>query len=47
MLKDKIYEAIRQKILAGQYKPGEPLNERALMDEYKIGKTPLREIFFR
>ena len=47
MLKDAVYEAIRQQILVGYYKPGDLLNERALMEEHKIGKTPLREIFFR
>ena len=47
MLKDAVYEAIKQQILIGHYGPGDLLNERALMDEYKIGKTPLREIFIR
>jgi len=47
MLKDEVYEAIRQQIIVGHYKPGDLLNERAIMEEYKIGKTPLREIFFR
>ena len=47
MLKNEVYEAIKQQILIGHHKPGDLLNERALMEEYKIGKTPLREIFFR
>ena len=47
MSKDEIYAAIKQRILVGYYSPGDLLNERALMDEYNIGKTPLREIFFR
>ena len=47
MTKDRVYEAIKQQILTGYYKPGDLLNERTLLDEYKIGKTPLREIFFR
>ena len=47
MTKHEIYDAIKHQILVGYYKPGDPLNERELMDEYKIGKTPLREIFFR
>ena len=47
MLKDEVYKAIKQQILVGRYMPGDLLNERALMEEYKIGKSPLREIFFR
>jgi len=47
MTKDTVYEAIKQQIIVGHYKSGDLLNERALMDEYDIGKTPLREIFFR
>ena len=45
MSKDSIYAAIKQKILIGHYRPGDLLNERALMNEYAIGKTPLREVF--
>jgi len=47
MLKDEMYAVIKQQILIGFYSPGDLLNERELMDEYKIGKTPLREVFFR
>ena len=47
MLKDEVYEAIKQQILVGHYKPGDLLVELVLMEEYKIGKSPLREIFFR
>ena len=47
MTKDGVYEAIKQRILIGDYKPGDLLNERTLLDEYQIGKTPLREVFFR
>ena len=47
MLKEKVYQAIKHKIILQELKPGERLNERELMEEYDIGKTPLREIFFR
>jgi len=47
MPKDEVYNAIKQQILLGHYKPGDLLIERVLMEEYKIGKTPLREVFFR
>jgi len=46
MLKNTVYEAIKQRILVGHYKAGDLLNERALMEEYGIGKSPLREVFF-
>ena len=47
MLKENVYDAIKQQIIVGRYQPGDPLNDRTLMEEFKIGKTPLREIFFR
>ena len=47
MLKDEAYAALKRQILIGYYGPGDLLNERDLMNEYKIGKTPLREVFFR
>ena len=47
MLKENVYDAIKQRIIVGRYKPGDLLVERELMQEYKIGKSPLREIFFR
>lgn len=46
-MKDEIYEDIKQKIIVGHYRPGDLLNEQKLMSEYKIGQTPLREVFFR
>ena len=47
MLKEEVYEAVKRQILVGHYKPGDLLIERQLMAEYNIGKSPLREIFFR
>ena len=47
MSNNKAYENIKRQIIRGRYAPGDPLNERTLMDEYKIGKTPLREILLR
>ena len=44
MLKENVYEAIKQRIIICHYGPGVVLNERALLDEYNIGKMPLREI---
>jgi DNA-binding GntR family transcriptional regulator len=46
MTKTNVYEDLKQKILLGHYKPGDLLSDPALMKEYNIGKTPLREVFF-
>lgn len=43
--KQKIYETIRFQIIKNDLKPGEFLNEKKLMTQFKIGRTPLREIF--
>jgi DNA-binding GntR family transcriptional regulator len=37
---------LREAILAGQLKPGEPLRERSLAEELKISRTPIREALF-
>lgn len=47
MLKERVYQAIKHRIILQDLKPGDRLNERELMEEYTIGKTPLREIFLR
>ena len=47
MLKDNVYNALRTRIITQELPPGARINEKKLMEEYKIGKTPLREVFFR
>lgn len=47
MFKDNVYNSIRTKIITQEFPPGARINEKQLMEEYGIGKTPLREIFFR
>lgn len=47
MLKDSVYNAIKSKIIVQEMKPSSRINEKELMEEYNIGKTPLREVFFR
>ena len=37
------YELLKKKIITLQIKPGEYLDEKGLMKELKIGRTPLRE----
>ena len=43
--KSETYEDLRLRIITNELRPGEPLNEKELMSQYKIGRTPLREIF--
>lgn len=43
--KQAVYEALRFKIIHNDLRPGDVLNEKKLMAQYKIGRTPLREIF--
>ena len=45
--KDAVYQALRHRLVIQDLKPGARLSEKALMQEYGIGKTPLREVFFR
>jgi len=47
MLKERVYQSIKNRIIVQALRPGDRLNEKELMEEYDIGKTPLREIFFR
>ena len=47
MNKSDVYSILREKIVLGDYKPGQVLKEKELMEEYKIGRTPLRELLVR
>tara|TARA_B100002003_G_scaffold241861_1_gene264075 strand:- start:1291 stop:1923 length:633 start_codon:yes stop_codon:yes gene_type:complete len=47
MKKDEVYEKLRVKIVTNGIEPGEILNEKELMAEYSIGRSPLRETLFR
>jgi DNA-binding GntR family transcriptional regulator len=43
--KSEVYNQLKSKIIMQQLKAGEVLNEKQLMAQYNIGRTPLREIF--
>lgn len=43
-MKKKIYENLRYRIITNELSPGQQLFEKELMEEYRIGRTPLREI---
>ncbi len=47
MKKEEAYEKLRVKIVTNRITPGEILNEKELMAEYTIGRSPLREVLFR
>lgn len=47
MLKEHVYQSVKNRIISQELKPGDCLSEKELMEQYDIGKTPLREIFFR
>lgn len=42
-LKDKIYTAVFKGIIKGEYKPGEVLVEKNLVEKYMVSKSPVRE----
>lgn len=41
-LKEKAYIILKKQILDGTYRPGEFLTERALVDDLKMSRTPIR-----
>lgn len=41
--KDEAYRTIMNGIISNEFKPGEPLNERALMEKYGYSKSTVRE----
>lgn len=43
--KQEIYEELRYRIITNELPAGRQLYEKDLMQEYQIGRTPLREIF--
>lgn len=43
VLREKAYQIIKERIVKGQYKPGQLLNEKAIIEELKISRTPFRE----
>jgi DNA-binding GntR family transcriptional regulator len=47
MTKEEVYEALRVRIVFNRARPGDILNEKDLMAEYEIGRSPLREALFR
>jgi DNA-binding GntR family transcriptional regulator len=42
--KEAAYKSLRYRIITQELGPGQKLNEKELMDDYEIGRTPIREI---
>jgi DNA-binding GntR family transcriptional regulator len=47
MTKQLIYEKLKQKILTNELHPGQVIQDKEIMAEFNIGRTPLREIFMQ
>ena len=47
MEKGEVYEQLRSKIITNRIRPGEILNEKDLIAEYGIGRTPLRDVLLK
>lgn len=41
------YEAIRERILSGEFRPGQALSELALAESFRASRTPVREALMR
>ena len=44
---DLTYEAIKERIISGEYPPMSELTEDALQQEFKCSRTPVREAFIK
>ena len=45
--KDETYQDLRYRIITHDLKPMESLNEKMLMDQYGLGRTPMREVLLQ
>ncbi len=47
MNKNEVYEAMRFQIISNVIQPGKILNEKGLMKQFGIGRTPLRDVLLK
>jgi len=47
MSKNEVYEAIRFQIISNIIQPGKIINEKDLMEQFDIGRTPLRDVLLK
>jgi len=46
-MRQNIYALIRDRIIHQDFKPGDPLNENKLAEEFQVSRTPVRETLHR
>jgi DNA-binding GntR family transcriptional regulator len=46
-LEERVYDAVRDAIIAGEFRPGDALVEAQLSERFGISKTPVREALIR
>lgn len=46
-MRQNIYTLIRDRIIYQDFKPGDPLNENKLAEEFQVSRTPVREALHR
>lgn len=47
LLRDSIYQAIRNSVLTGELKPGQELREQVLAERYGVSRSPVRDALLR
>lgn len=47
LLRDRIYQAIRQAILTCELKPGQDMREADLAEKYRVSRSPIRDALLR
>jgi DNA-binding GntR family transcriptional regulator len=47
MNKNEVYEEMRFQIISNVIQPGKILNEKDLMEQFGIGRTPLRDVLLK
>src|SRR5882757_8980648 len=47
LLRDSIYQAIRQAILTCEFEPGQELREQILAERYRVSRSPVRDALLR
>jgi DNA-binding GntR family transcriptional regulator len=46
-MNEEIYQAIKKKIVFMEYEPGQLVDEKAFTKEFKVSRTPVREVILR
>jgi DNA-binding GntR family transcriptional regulator len=47
LLRDRVYQAIRDAILACEFQPGQELREQILAERYRVSRSPIRDSLLR